>query len=458
MDAAPRSSLKRAAQTLGLLGLLAVVSLLGAFALLRAQLPQIRTLADYTPPQSTMVYSDDGQLVGMLQSERRTVVPFSALPRHVVLAFLAAEDANFYEHEGIDYFGIMRAAIKNLRPGAHLQGASTITQQTVKTLLLGPERSYMRKLREAMLAHSLEKVLSKDEILHIYLNQIYFGNSTYGVEAAAQLYFGKSVRNLSLVEGALLAAVPKNPGRYNIKSDPTAAKGRQRYVLEQMHARGWIDTAMLQQALAQKVPYPAEPPPYLNRSPHYLEHVRRMLVDTYGEQRVYQGGLTVTTAMHAEAQAAAYTAVRQGVEDVSRRHGYPGAPGRVAAEALATTRATLHQAFKDTLAARDAYADPPASQYGFIWDLTNISAAQAADPAQARRSMGVAPLASYARVRALVVALDRSKHEATVDFGRIDGPLAAEKHGLGAALRAPCLHAAAQRPQRRAARRGYDHR
>src|SRR5262249_14924695 len=147
---ARKSLFKRFILVTGLLGMVALGSLLGVFLVLRAQLPQIRNLGDYAPPQSTMVWSDDGQLIGMLQSERRTVVPFSALPRHVVLAFLAAEDANFYEHEGIDYFGILRAAVKNLRPGAHLQGASTITQQTVKTLLLGPERSYVRKLREAM--------------------------------------------------------------------------------------------------------------------------------------------------------------------------------------------------------------------------------------------------------------------------------------------------------------------
>ncbi len=401
----------------------ALGSLLGIFLVLRAQLPQIRSLGDYAPPQSTMVYSDDGQLVGMLQSERRTVVPFSALPRHVVLAFLAAEDANFYEHEGIDYFGIMRAAMKNLRPGAHLQGASTITQQTVKTLLLGPERSYVRKLREAMLAHELEKVLSKDEILHIYLNQIYFGNSTYGVEAAAQMYFGKSVRELSLGEGALLAAVPKNPGRYNIKADPVAAKSRQRYVLEQMQGRGWIDGAMLQQVVEQKVPYPADPPPYLNRSPHYLELVRRTLVDKYGEQKVYQGGLTVVTGMHAGAQAAAYTAVRQGVEDVSRRQGYAGAPAKLGTETLDASREALHRAFTAQVEARNSYDRAPPAQSGYIWDLTNLPTSPTVDASLARRYVSIVPLAEFTRVRGLVVQLDRNKREATIDLGGVVGRL-----------------------------------
>ena len=304
-----------------------------------------------------------------------------------------------------------------------MQGASTITQQTVKTLLLGPERSYVRKLREAMLAHEMEKVLSKDEILHIYLNQIYFGNSTYGVEAAAQLYFGKSVRELNLSEGALLAAVPKNPGRYNIKADPVAAKNRQRYVLEQMQGRGWIDGSMLQAVIDQKVPYPADPPPYLNRSPHYLELVRRTLVDKYGEQKVYQGGLTVITGMHAAAQSAAYTAVRQGVEDVTRRQGYAGAPTKLGVENLEASRDALKKAFVDQVESRTAYDRTPPARFGYIWDLTTLPASPTVDASLARRHVQIVPLAEFTRVRALITQLDRNKHEAVVDLGGISGRL-----------------------------------
>ena len=149
----------------------------GTVLYFESELPNIESIEDYRPKTGTKIYSDDGYLVARLAKERRTVIPVTQIPEHVKHAFLAAEDANFYKHQGLDYFGILRAFLKNLRPGAHLQGASTITQQTVKTLIVGPERSYSRKIREALLSRKLEQLLSKDEILHLYLNQIYFGLS-----------------------------------------------------------------------------------------------------------------------------------------------------------------------------------------------------------------------------------------------------------------------------------------
>ncbi|HET6344669.1 MAG TPA: transglycosylase domain-containing protein, partial [Myxococcota bacterium] len=388
-----------------------------SYLYLRAEMPKIRSLADYEPLQSTQVFSDDGHLVGAFHNERRTVVPFSAIPAHVVHAFLAAEDANFYTHEGIDYFGILRAILKNLRPGAHLQGASTITQQTVKTLVLGPERSLSRKAREALLAHELEQVLTKDGILTIYLNQIYFGNGAWGVEEAAQTYFGKSVRSLSLGEGALLAAIPKNPSRYNIKSDPASAKARQRYVLEQMLGKGWADAAAVSAAVAEPVPVPAPPPPYFGKAPHYLEQVRRQLVDAYGEQRLYEAGLTVYTGMSAKQQAAAHTAVRQGIEDVARKQGYAGAPLRIEVDKLERIRQALHKELAEGLKRRETYGLAARPRRGWVWDLTSLSREQLLDETQARRGIELVPLADYQRLRGLVTRLDPLAHEAHVDLG-----------------------------------------
>ena len=195
---------------------------------LQRDLPKIETVEDYQPILATKLYSDDGHLIARYARERRTLVPIDSIPEHVIQSFLAAEDRNFFQHEGLDYVGILRAAIKNLRPGAHLQGASTITQQTVKTLILGPERSYSRKMKEAVLSRQLEQLLTKREILYLYLNQIYFGTGAWGIEEAAQAYFGKSVRDLTLSEGAYLAAIPKNPSRYNIRANPEASKKRPR--------------------------------------------------------------------------------------------------------------------------------------------------------------------------------------------------------------------------------------
>jgi penicillin-binding protein 1A len=388
----------------------------GAVAYVRAELPVIRSLADYTPRQSTRIISHDGQLIGQLYNERRTVVPFARMPQHVVQAFLAAEDAGFYTHEGIDWSGVMRALLKNLRPKAHLQGASTITQQTVKTLILGPERSYTRKLREALLARQMEQMLRKDEILALYLNQIYFGNGAWGVEEAAQTYFRKSVQDLDLGQAALLAAIPKNPARYNIKSDPTAAKARQTYVLTQMQNHGWATPEAASRAIA--APIPASPPPsaLMGMSTYYVEHVRRLLTQRYGDTRVLEGGLTVTVGLLASQQAAAYVAVRQGVEDVARRHGWAGAPLHIAADKLEAMRVALGQAYNEQLAQRGMLAGAQAPR-GYIWDLSNLTLSTLQDTATARRAVELVPLADYTRVRALVVSLDTVAHAATVDLG-----------------------------------------
>ena len=211
------------AKWLSALAVLGLFSGIGGIFYISQDLPKLESLEDYKPAQATRIYSDDGHLVAYVANQRRTVIPMEAIPKHVAHAFLAAEDRNFYSHEGLDYLGILRAALKNLRPGAHLQGASTITQQIVKTMVLGPERSYSRKMREAVLSFKLENSLSKDDILHIYLNQIYFGSGAWGVEQAAQTYFGISARDLTVAQAAYLASAPKHPARYNIKSDAAGA-------------------------------------------------------------------------------------------------------------------------------------------------------------------------------------------------------------------------------------------
>ena len=418
---------RRRAHILAGAGAIALTLGLGLFAYVNVDLPQIRSVGDYVPRQSSRVYADDGVLVGAFFTERRTVVPFTTIPQHVVHAFLAAEDAGFYEHEGIDYFGILRAFVKNLRPGAHLQGASTITQQTVKTLVLGPERSYTRKLREALLARQLEQLLQKDEILAIYLNQIYFGNGAYGVEEAARTYFGKSVAELNLGEGALLAAIPKNPSRYNVRHDPEAAKGRQRYVLEQMLQRGWAEEAAVRAAMAEAVP----PPPESDTAAFagYLEIARRTLVERLGEPLLYEGGLTIYLGMSAAAQRAATAAVQQGLEDLTRRQGYTGASSRIEVDRLKPVLRGLHAQLETVLRRRQLYRQLPGPAPRWIWDLRGLSleAMLAAGGASAASAVGPGPelrtLEPYVRVRAPVVRLDRVRHEAWVDLGTAQGRL-----------------------------------
>ena len=376
-------------------------------------LPKIQTIEDYRPPEATMVFAQGGELIGIFAEQRRTVVDIGGLPDHVIRAFLAAEDASFFQHEGIDYLGIARAALKNLRPGAHLQGASTITQQTVKTLLLGSERSYARKLREVYLARKLEKVLSKAEILHIYLNQIYFGHGLWGIEAASQAYFGKPAGAIDLGEAALLAAVPKFPSHYNPKTSPAAAKGRQRYVLEQMVMRQWAAPEAAAAAIAQPVPVPPPPPPSLGAAPHYLEHVRRLMVERLGEAELYTGGLRVTTALDVDLQAQATAATRTGIEQVAERQGWRGSALRLAAGAL-PERLT---AWRQELAARAS--DGAAA----IWDLRLAVREDLEAGAPARRMVRAEVAARGRRVRAPVTHVAANGQEARVDLGSRPGIL-----------------------------------
>jgi len=225
---------------------LVVVTILGVggyVAVLLAKLPKVDRLADYKPPVVSQVYGDDGTLVGEFYLERRIVVPVNRMPRKLIQAFVAAEDANFYSHKGIDYLGIVRAAFKNLINMRKKEGASTITQQVTKTMLLTPEKKLSRKIKEAILAKRLEDKLTKDEILYLYLNQIYLGAGAYGVEAAAETYFGKSVDKLNLAEMAILAGLPKAPNAYSPIKNLARAKERQNYVLERMVAEGYITMA-----------------------------------------------------------------------------------------------------------------------------------------------------------------------------------------------------------------------
>jgi penicillin-binding protein 1A len=237
-------------------------------------------------------------------------------------AFLAAEDSTFYQHEGVDISAIVRAMIKNLQRGGIKQGGSTITQQIIKRLLLSSEKSYKRKVKEAILAYRLEKYLTKDEILTIYLNQIYLGSRAYGVEAAARTYFGVHVGDLTIAQAALLAGLPQAPTRYSPFRDFQSAKNRQKYVLGRMLAQGWITQAQHDAAVAEPLVFKSMPDPSWEVAPFYLEEVRRELIDRFGEDQVYNGGLHVHTAVDLKHQEAAERALREGLVASEKRRGY----------------------------------------------------------------------------------------------------------------------------------------
>ena len=319
-----RSPLKRLAVAAAVLCGIAILAFLGYFLFLLATLPKVDRLADYNPPIVTQVFGDDGSLVGEFYLERRIVVPVDKIPKKLISAFVAAEDSNFYQHKGIDYIGIFRAALKNLITFSKKEGASTITQQVAKSMLLTPEKKFSRKLKEAILAKRMEEKLTKDEILYIYLNQIYLGAGSYGVQVAAETYFGKDVENLNLAEMAMLAGLPKAPNTYSPIKHLDRARERQAYVLERMVREGYITQAEADHA--RNTPIVINPKKKVNseQSAYFLENIRIQLEDKYGEDLLYKGGMKIYTTMNAEMQKAAHESILRGLKAVDKRQGFRG--------------------------------------------------------------------------------------------------------------------------------------
>jgi len=286
------------------------------------QLPNIKTLNDYSPPLATQILSADGTLIGYLFKEKRILVSLSDLPPHLIQAFVASEDARFFKHLGLDFGGIIRALWKNIWAGEIVQGGSTITQQVTKSLLLSPEKSLSRKIKEAVLAYRLDQNLSKADILFIYLNQIYLGHGAYGVEAAAQTYFGKKARDLTLSESSLLAGLPQAPSRNSPLLHPQKAKDRQRYVLKRMVEEGYISETEAQSAAETPMFFASTQDPNLTLAPHFVDLVRKYLYQTWGSEFVLKAGLVVRTTLDLSFQKAAMEAVLNGTQAVQNRHFY----------------------------------------------------------------------------------------------------------------------------------------
>ena len=306
-------------------GLALVGALLGAFvlALLWPTLPPLTALTDYQPKVPLRVVSAEGELLGEFGEERRAIVRIREVPDVMKQAILAAEDERFYQHGGVDYLSVLRAAVANLSSGTQ-QGAGTITMQVARNFFLTREKTVTRKLREALLAWKIEASLTKDEILELYVNQIFLGQRAYGFAAAAQIYFGKPLKDLSVAEAAMLAGLPKAPSAYNPVTNPRRAKTRQQYVLRRMHELRFINDDQLREA--QNAPLMVkqgvrEAP--TTHAEHVAEMARQVVFDAYGEE-AYTRGLTVWTTIRKINQEAAYAAVRRGVVEYDRRHGYRG--------------------------------------------------------------------------------------------------------------------------------------
>lgn len=288
-----------------------------------AELDEAR-LKNYSPPQVTRVHARDGELIGELYTQRRTIVSYENIPSHVENAFLAAEDADFYRHEGMDYMGMVRALVANVRAGRVRQGASTITQQVVKIFMLSPERSFERKVQELILARRLEQAFSKKEILELYLNEIFLGHGCYGIEEASRYYFGKSVKDIDLGQAALLATLPKAPGRDSPIKNPTRAKERQRYVLRQMVEHGFATAPEVDLYLDAELDLaaPSERPRVEPGAEEFVDEVEKALVEHYGREQLDTLGGHVVATVSLARQRQAREAVLKNLREIDRRQGY----------------------------------------------------------------------------------------------------------------------------------------
>jgi penicillin-binding protein 1A len=322
---------------------------IGFFFYLVEDLPKIATLADYRPSTVTTVYSDDEQKIAEFYKERRLVIPLEEIPPMLVEAFIAAEDSRFYEHAGIDFKSILRAFFKNLEAGTIVQGGSTITQQVTKSFFLTPERSYERKLKEAVLAYRISETFSKEEVLFLYLNQIYLGHGAYGVQAAAQNYFDKPVEQLTLSECAILAGLPQAPSRYSPHRFPERARQRQLYVISRMEEEGYITASQAEEARNETWAIKPRRNWYVEQVPFYTEHVRRYVEQKYGEEALYQEGLNIYTAVNVAMQTAAREEIQKGLRELDKRQGYRGPRDNIVPEERDAFLAALAQTQAESL-------------------------------------------------------------------------------------------------------------
>ena len=328
------------------------VAAFGLYRTLEAGLPDYRWLADYSPPQMSRIYADDSRLMAELAAERRVFVPIEAIPRRLQQAFIAAEDQNFESHRGVDPVAVMRAVVTNIEQygsGRRMVGASTITQQVAKNMLVGSDRTVLRKAREALLAIRLENALPKARILEIYLNEIFLGAQAYGVAAAAQAYFNKALDELTLSEMAFLAALPKAPNNYNPLRFPEQARIRRDWVLDRMLEESVITAQEAAAGRAETIlARPMRRPEVVPVGGHFTEDVRRELLARFGQEQTQGGGLVVRTSLDPALQAATEAALRNGLLSFDRRRG--GWRGPLAKSAHAPT---------EWLPALEAFGRPP---------------------------------------------------------------------------------------------------
>ncbi len=400
-------------------GLLAVTTVF--FSLLKG-LPDVASLKVYRHSHATEVYSADGHKIAEFTTERRYPVVFEKIPQHVIQAFLAAEDSGFYRHKGIDFTGIARAAVSNLLRGHYAQGGSTITQQVARALLLNSKKKEItRKVREMVLAWRMERELSKNEILDLYLSEIYLGHGAFGIGAAARNYFGKNVEDLTLAEGSILAGLPQRPNDWNPFHNPHLAKRRQQYVLKRMVEDGFVEPKVAAEAYGQIVKLTATKDINLTEAPFFTEAVRQYLMGKYGSERVLTEGLRVETTLNFAHQKQADRAILKGLREVDKRLGWRGAIKNLDSSHTSEFLETQHlEVLRDVVSTRllPASFDEKSPKKELIFDLSTIQGANSP-------YFGATPVKEGEIYQTLITDLDPKKNTAKAWIGQTQAAISA---------------------------------
>ncbi|MFM7703142.1 MAG: transglycosylase domain-containing protein, partial [Alphaproteobacteria bacterium] len=314
-------------------GVLAVSFAFIVFKQFSENLPDYELLKNYNPMITTRLYASDGSLISEFSKEKRVFVPIENIPKNLINAFLAAEDANFYKHSGVDLFAIFRTSVTNtfgaISGEGSMGGASTITQQVVKNFLLTRERTFQRKIKEAILAYRMSKTFPKEKILELYLNQIYLGSGAYGVAAASQVYFDKSIDELTLEEVALLATLPKAPSKLDPRKNMEKAKERRNWVIERMIAENFIEEKVGNIAMELPINLKTKVDEDFIRASFFSDAVKKELTSLYGSDNVFENGIVVRTTLDPKLQNIGIFAFEKGIEEYDRKHGYRGSLGQV---------------------------------------------------------------------------------------------------------------------------------
>jgi penicillin-binding protein 1A len=342
--------------------LVPVLTVVFLFFYYSSHLPDFKPLKEPNPNAYSIVYSEEDEVVGKFLMENRIPIPYERIPKSLVQAFIAAEDANFFQHRGIDYKAIARASFKNLMAGRIIQGGSTITQQVAKTFFLTPKRSLLRKLKEVAYAFGLERNLTKGEILNLYLNHIYLGNGAYGVEAASESYFNKRIDQLSVAETAMLAGIVKAPSRYSPIHNLKRAKNRQAYVLSRMAELGFISQEQKVRILRTPLKIQSKGSAYFSKAPYFTEFIRQQVEKKYGKEKLYQDGLRIYTTIDLSVQRMAQSSLEAGLRALDKRQGFRGPIQRLSPKGMrelldrkkgALTPLSTHEIFEGVILSKD---------------------------------------------------------------------------------------------------------